>query len=133
MEKHRFPRSARVRTRWPHACRPWLEALEDRLAPAVHNQPLIPGLDEFGNQFEVVQVYRNNDGLGDRVSFGIFDTGASPITFSYLDQFFFDELGQAIPVLPGVDVVAEGVGGQLTGLVSAPGTILADGIHAIDL
>ncbi|GEM_PF-938705 len=107
--------------------------LEDRLTPSTLEVPLDPTLDEFGDQFETVQVYRNQDGLGDRVTFGIFDTGASPVTFGWADQLFFDLTGQAIPVLPGVTVTAEGVGGSLTGLVSEPGTILADGLHALNL
>ncbi|MCI0685503.1 MAG: PKD domain-containing protein [Gemmataceae bacterium] len=113
--------------------RPTLQVLEDRLAPAVVEVPLDPNLDAFGNQFEVVQIYRNDDGLGDRVTFGIFDTGASPVTFGFVDQLIFDLFGQAIPVLPGVEVTAEGIGGTLTGLVTEPGTILADGLHAVDL
>ncbi|MBM4070511.1 MAG: hypothetical protein FJ271_16380 [Planctomycetes bacterium] len=126
------PRRPQVR-RTIHFFRPEFERLEDRLTPATLEVPLEPVLDLFGDQFAVVQVYRNNDGLGDRVTFGIFDTGASPITYGYADQLFFDLVGQAIPTIPGATVTAEGVGGSLTGLVSQPGTILADGMHAIDL
>jgi Aspartyl protease/Bacterial Ig domain/Domain of unknown function DUF11 len=113
--------------------RPQLQLLEDRVTPSNLDVPLDPALDQFGDQFETVQAYQNSDGLGDRVTFSIFDTGASPITFGWEDQFLFDLSGQAIPTLPGVDVTASGVGGDLTGLVSEPGTILADGIHALDL
>jgi len=109
------------------------ERLEDRLVPSTLEVPLDSLFDEFGNQFETVQVYDNNDGLGPRVTFGIFDTGASPITYGSEDQFQFDEFGQGIPTLPGVEVGASGVGGDLTGLVSQPGTISADGMHAFDI
>jgi len=101
--------------------------------PSTLEVPLDSLFDEFGNQFETVQVYDNNDGLGPRVTFGIFDTGASPITYGSEDQFQFEEFGQGIPTLPGVEVGASGVGGDLTGLVSQPGTISADGMHAFDI
>lgn len=125
-------RSTKLRRRWA-SFRPQLLLLEDRVTPSNLDVPLDPALDQFGDQFETVQAFRNDDGLGDRVTFSIFDTGASPVTFGFADQLFFDLVGQAIPVLPGVDVTASGVGGDLTGLVSEPGTILADGIHALDL
>src|SRR5262249_1674344 len=66
-----------------------VEALEPRLVPSTLEIPLIAGLDEFGDQYSTVQVYRNGDGLGDRVTFGIFDTGASPVTVGWEDQFYF--------------------------------------------
>src|SRR5262245_20351847 len=140
MTTHRW---FRLRGRWPARltnhpspkgrARPILEALEARLVPADLQVPLDPLLDALGNQFETLQVYRSFDGLGnpvDRVTLGIFDTGASPVTFSFLDQEFFTD---AIPVkqnADGTDVTAnvEAVGGTLQGLVSEPGTILSDGL-----
>jgi uncharacterized repeat protein (TIGR01451 family) len=111
---------------------PQLLALEDRLAPANLTIELDPVIDQFGNQFEVIQIYR--DESGDRQTFGIFDTGASPVTFSWVDQFFFTELLELpIPTIPGATVEAQGVGGTLSGAVSRPGTILADGLHALDI
>jgi uncharacterized repeat protein (TIGR01451 family) len=111
--------------------RPQLCALEDRLAPANLTIDLDPVIDQFGSQYEVVQIYRDAD--GDRQTFGIFDTGASPVTFSTFDQTLFELGEQAIPLIPGVTVEAEGIGGTLTGVVSQPGTIVADGLHAVDL
>jgi hypothetical protein len=126
-------RSANLRRRRWASFRPQLLVLEDRITPSNLDVPLDPTLDQFGDQFETVQAYRNNDGLGDRVTFSIFDTGASPVAFGWEDQLLFDTVGQAIPTLPAVQVTASGVGGDLTGLVSQPGTILADGIHALNL
>jgi len=112
--------------------RPQLCALEDRLAPANLTIDLDPVIDQFGNQFEVIQIYQDAD--GERQTFGIFDTGASPVTFSWVDQFFFDELlGMPIETIPGVTVEAQGVGGTLSGAVSQPGTIISDGLHALDI
>jgi uncharacterized repeat protein (TIGR01451 family) len=105
------------------------ELLEDRVVPSTLEVPLDPNWDQFGNQFATVQVYHGADGQ-DRVTFGIFDTGASPVTFSVYDQELFEP---QIPVIPGATVEAEGVGGTLSGLVSQPGTIIADGMHAVDL
>ena len=112
MDTKRYPRALldRHARRQLVSFRPYLEMLEDRLTPSNVVVPLDPALDQFGDQFETVQAYRNNDGLGDRVTFSIFDTGASPITFGWEDQLFFDLVGQAIPTLPGVNVTAEGVG-----------------------
>ena len=82
MDTKRYPRALldRHARRQPVSFRPYLEMLEDRLTPSNVVVPLDPALDQFGDQFETVQAYRNNDGLGDRVTFSIFDTGASPIT-----------------------------------------------------
>src|SRR5262245_42701045 len=81
--------------------RPFTESLEDRVVPSRLEVPLLPDFDQFGDQFMTVQVYDPGDGLGERVTFGIFDTGASPVTYGFTDQALFDEFGQAIPVIPG--------------------------------
>ncbi|HVK09918.1 MAG TPA: aspartyl protease family protein, partial [Gemmataceae bacterium] len=101
--------------------------------PSTLEVQLIPEFDLFGNQYATIQVYDNGDGLGPRVTFGIYDTGASPVTYGFQDQYLFTELGQPIPVIPGATVTASGIGGELTGLVSQPGTLWADGLHALDL
>jgi hypothetical protein len=95
---------------------------------------LIPGLDEIGSQIETVQVYRES-GV-DHQMFGIYDTGASVISISVDDQsgFFLDlETPPPIPILQPGGAAAQGIGGDLVGDVSKPGTILADGLHAFTL
>src|SRR5439155_12169248 len=63
-------------------------------------------------------------------TFSIFDTGASAITFSATDQTnYLDPI--AIKVPGGAN--ADGIGGSITGGVSQPGDILADGLHAATL
>lgn len=79
--------------------------------------------DVFGFHAETYQAY---DG---RAALGIFDTGASVITFSAADQEVFAFFGEAIPIKVAGGAVAEGVGGILVGDVSMPGTILVDGAH----
>jgi uncharacterized repeat protein (TIGR01451 family) len=133
MAATRRTRASVTHNRRSHPLAPPLEALEARVVPSTLEVQLIPGIDEFGNQYATVQVFRFDDGLGDRVTFGIYDTGASPATFGWEDQWFFDFLGQPIPTIPGATVTASGIGGDLTGLVSQPGTLLADGLHALDL
>lgn len=79
--------------------------------------------DVFGFHAETYQAF---DG---RAALGIFDTGASVITFSALDQEVFRFFGDPIPIKVPGGAVAEGVGGVLVGDVSMPGTILVDGAH----
>jgi uncharacterized repeat protein (TIGR01451 family) len=124
-------RSSRAGSAAHRPSRPSAEPLEDRVVPSTLEVPLIPDFDQFGNQFMTVQVYDPHDGLGERVTFGIFDTGASPVTFGWTDQFLFEFESMPIPLIPGATVTAEGVGGSLTGLVSQPGTLSADGMHAL--
>jgi protocatechuate 3,4-dioxygenase beta subunit len=109
-----------------------LEALEGRLLPANPGTltiPLDPTLDQFGDQVVTVQAYGDPSQAG----FGIFDTGASAITFSADDQANFASLGGGIPIKVPGGASASGIGGDITGDVSQPGTILADGAHAMSL
>ncbi len=64
--------------------------------------------------------------------FGIYDTGASVISISAEDQGGFGGLfsSSPVPILQPGGAGAQGIGGDLTGDVSKPGTILADGLHA---
>jgi hypothetical protein len=64
------------------------------------------------------------------VAFSIFDTGASAITFAASDQANYVD---PIPVKVAGGAMADGIGGGITGDVSEPGTILADGLHAAQL
>jgi hypothetical protein len=79
--------------------------------------------DVFGFHAETYQAF---DG---RAALGIFDTGASVITFSAADQEVFSFFGDPIPIKVPGGAVAEGVGGVLVGDVSMPGTVLVDGAH----
>lgn len=124
------PRKRRRRTRRP--VRPALESLESRL---VLNSPTItlnPYNDEFGAQIQTVTQFGNSN----RVTLGILDTGASPVTVSADDQASFaDPFGNPDPIpvkVPG-GASADGIGGSVTGDVSQPVTVLTDGLHAASL
>jgi hypothetical protein len=103
------------------------------LAP-IQQIPLYPEFDLFGNQFEVVQAYENE--LGElSITAGIYDTGASVVTFSAIDQdFFFDFQDQPpIPILKEGGASADAIGGtrKLVGDVSVAGRIHAAGASAL--
>src|SRR5207245_11187077 len=89
--------------------RPRLELLEPRLAPTGTTVfiRLDTIADEFGNQIITVQGYESDA----RSAFGIFDTGASALTFSAGDQGRFTSLGIPIPIKVFRGAVAEGLGG----------------------
>ena len=106
-----------------------LESLELRAvlsAPTSLTIPLDPTLDQFGDQVLTVQAF----GDLSRATFGIFDTGASAVTFSPDDEQLFEFLNAGIPIKNPGGAQASGIGGAITGDVSEPGTILADGLHA---
>src|SRR6478752_1096942 len=100
---------------------PELEQLENRYAPATITVPLVPEIDQFGDQIGAYQAFGSSDAVE-----SIFDTGASAITFGPDVQ---DSLHIPIKVPGGA--VAGGVGGEISGDVSTAGTIHADGLHAI--
>jgi hypothetical protein len=107
-----------------------LEARWLPTAPPTLTIPLDPTLDQFGDQIVSVQAY----GDPTRTAFGIFDTGSSAVTFSADDQDIFNSfLGNPIPIKVPGGASGDGIGGTVTGDVSQPGTILADGLHAADL
>jgi hypothetical protein len=119
---------------------PILEPLEPRWllsAPASQTIALDPTLDQFGDQVVTVMSYTNGtapDSSQDQVgTFGIFDTGASSVTFSPDDAAQFDFFNESIPIKNPGGAVADGIGGGITGDVSQPGTIVADGMHASTL
>ena len=109
-------------------------ALAQTPVPQSLDVPLFPGFDQFGNQFEVVQAYENASGQKS-ITAGIYDTGASVVTFSVLDQeFFFEFQGfPKIPTIPGAVASAEAIGGTLSGQISQPGRIYAAGASALNL
>jgi hypothetical protein len=123
-----MPSRSPVKKRWP---RLFVELLEPRLVlngPTV-TIPLDPTLDQFGDQILTVQAYSNPS----NAAFSIFDSGASAVTFSADDQAVFASLGSAIPIKVPGGATADGIGGTITGDVSQPGTIIADGMHASTL
>ncbi len=99
------------------------QVLEARFAPANLIVPLDPLLDLFGDQIAAFQAY----GDAANLTFSIFDTGASAITFSPADQEYMQ-----IPIAYPGGAIAGGIGGIITGDISAPGTVFADGIHLLD-
>ncbi len=110
-----------------------LEALEPRhfLAADVLEIPLVPVLDQFGGQIGSVQAYA--DAEETRITFGIYDTGASVVSFSAADQLLFELLDHPIPIKVAGGAEADAIGGSLVGDVSQPGDIVADGLHAITI
>jgi len=125
-----------VKVRWCSARR-WTAAVlltfgmfwgDACLAVQTVSVPLVPEFDRFGGQIETVQAYEL-DGVP-RYMFGIYDTGASVITISATEQMFFEP---PIPVKVPGGATADGIGGRLTGDVSYPGTIKADGLHAFQI
>ena len=111
----------------------WVETVESRqllTLPAVLTIPMMPDLDQFGDQILVVQAF----GVPERTALGIFDSGASAVTFAGQDQDFFGmgDVG-AIPIKVVGGASAEGIGGAITGDVSEPGTIFSDGMHSFNL
>lgn len=108
-----------------------LERLEDRLVldGGTLTIPLDEVFDQFGDQIGTIQAYGNLP-----PDFSIFDTGASVVTFGADDLGGILELlgwgsSQPIPIKVRGGAVAEGIGGTITGDVSMPGLITADGMH----
>jgi hypothetical protein len=97
--------------------------------------PLMENFDLFGTQIETVQYY--HDGLKLFSTTGIYDTGASVVSFSFMDRLmndpFGDELpGQAIQIKVHGGAQGDGIGGGLTGDVSEPGAVMAYGLSSLD-
>jgi hypothetical protein len=103
-----------------------LEELEPRLVLASSATVDVGIHETFGPQVVTIQGY----GDSNRVSFGIFDTGAGAITFSQQDQAQFTSKGYPIPIQVYGGASAQGIGGSVVGDLSQPGTIWADGLHA---
>jgi hypothetical protein len=110
-----------------------LESCETRQMlklPPTLTIPLIPDLDQFGDQILIVQGF----GVPERAALGIFDTGASAVTFAATDQEVFAGIEEGpIPIKVPGGAAAGGIGGEIVGDVSEPGTIFSDGMHAFDL
>ena len=127
-------RLSNQKTRRPRRFFSGYEMLETRqlLTGGALTIPLDPTLDQFGDQIMTVMGYGAD---GAKSSFGIFDTGASAMTFSADDQGLFQFLsdGVGIPIKNPGGAAASGIGGDIIGDVSEPGTIVADGMHASKL
>ncbi len=94
---------------------------------------MIPGFDDLGDQFEVVQGYyaANETASSMRLAFSIYDTGASVVALSAFDQMFYGEAGSPVPIKTVNGAWAQGVGGSVWGDVSGPGTVVSDGMHSV--
>lgn len=92
---------------------------------------LIPEFDQFGSQIETIQVFQR--GTDEWMMFGIYDTGASVVTIAAIEQTYAELFGSPIPIKVPDGAVAQGIGGDLVGDVSQPGTIMADGLHVFPL
>jgi hypothetical protein len=85
---------------------------------------LDPFDDRIGQQIYAVQTYTPAAGGQTIIDLGLYDTGASVITFSWYSNPYFPQ-----PHLAPGGAGGEGIGGNVTGDVSRPGTILAGGIQ----
>ncbi|MGW8257870.1 MAG: aspartyl protease family protein, partial [Thermoguttaceae bacterium] len=113
------------------SCLPFFSTLQ-RLWAADLEIALDSQLDQLGSQVETVQAFKHGD--DEWTTFGIYDTGSSVASISYIDQFYFDLLGlNSIPVLAPNGASAEGIDGSLTGDVSQPGILSAGGLGAITI
>ncbi|MGC1272241.1 MAG: aspartyl protease family protein [Planctomycetaceae bacterium] len=124
-------RSRKPRALWPATA--GIERLEDRtLLVTTAVVPLDPALDQIGFQPAIVQAFDDPSTPEQEnwIAFGIFDTGASVVTLSVNDGFFFEP---PFPIKVPGGAVAEGIGGTLTGDVSQPVTVLIDGMDAASL
>jgi hypothetical protein len=106
-------------------------------APAIE-QPtieLIPEVDLFGTQVETIQTYEDPATSQSWMMFGIYDTGASVLTMSAVERYIFDLLNpdDPFPVKVPEGALAQGIGGDLIGDVSPPGTVTAYGLSALSI
>ncbi len=108
-----------------------VELLEERLVLSIdtYTVDLNPTGDRFGNQIVTAQAYQDRA----HAAFGIFDTGASGVTFSAKEQDHFTSQGIPIPIKVPGGAVAQGVGGLVRGDVSRAAPILVTGLHGVTL
>ena len=105
----------RSQSRRRRTIRVWLEGLETRALltsmPPTLSIPLNKDLDQFGDQIVTVQGFESSDGTSATgAGFGIFDTGASAVTFSPDDASLFDFYGNPIPIKNPGGAQADGIG-----------------------
>ncbi len=89
--------------------------------------------DDFPAEDTTITCGSSSFGANSFADFGIFDTGASVVTFSADFQYLAEFLGDPIPIKNPGGALAEGIGGWIQGDVSQPGTILVDGMNAMSL
>lgn len=128
------PSAALCRVESHHVGR-FVETLEDRTLLSGHTIEITldPVLDQFGFQPVTVQALddANTAEVENWVGFSIFDTGASVVTLSALEnELFFTPM---VPIKVPGGAVAQGIGGLLTGDVSHPLTTTVDGLNATSL
>ena len=70
---------------------------------------MVPELDAIGFQPIILQGFQDPEYF----TFGIFDTGASPVTISFQDQSLFEMFGGDLAIKVWGGAVAQGVGGEL--------------------
>ena len=102
-------------------------------ATALDPIQLVPAIDSIGQQIATVQVYNSGDGKGDRITYGIYDTGASVVTYGYQDLDGLSAMGQSIGVKVADGAQASGLGGILIGDVSVPGTVTVVGMSGVNV
>lgn len=105
-------------------------ALAAWLAPLAHaieiNRTLDPSIDTIGQQILTVQTYTS--GTTTVLDLGIYDTGASVISFAAYGNEFFPQ-----PHLAPGGAGGQGINGSVIGDVSQPGAILAGGFQDFSL
>lgn len=105
-------------------------ALAAGLAPVVDaveiTRTLDPSIDNVGQQILTVQAYTS--GTTTVIDLGIYDTGASVISFAAYANDLFPQ-----PHLNPGGAGGEGINGSVIGDVSQPGAILAGGFQDFDL
>jgi hypothetical protein len=84
---------------------------------------LDPDRDLIGQQIYAVQTYTPTAGGPPILDIGLYDTGASVVSFSFFSNPYFPQ-----PHLNPGGAGGQGVGGSVVGDVSQPGSILAGGI-----
>lgn len=84
---------------------------------------LDPARDVVGQQIYAVQTYTPTTGGPPILDVGLYDTGASVISFSFYSNPYFPQ-----PHLNPGGAGGQGVGGSVVGDVSQPGAILAGGL-----
>jgi hypothetical protein len=84
---------------------------------------LDPDRDLIGQQIYAVQTYTPTTGGPPILDIGLYDTGASVVSFSFFSNPYFPQ-----PHLNPGGAGGQGVGGSVIGDVSQPGSILAGGI-----
>lgn len=85
---------------------------------------LDPAADAVGRQVYTVQAYTPAGGGPTVVDIGLYDTGASVVSYSWYANPFFPQ-----PHLAPGGAGGAGIGGSVTGDVSRPGAILAGGFQ----